>query len=78
MVGLRSGGAAQRSDCLQVGDTISAINGTRVHQMGADQIDQMLAASNERIHLEIEYELPPTPTPTLATPTTPTSSVAGF
>jgi hypothetical protein len=68
VVALRNGSAVQRSDCLQVGDTISAINGTKVNQMKADDINQILRASNERIHLEIEYELPPTPS---------SSSIAG-
>ena len=68
VVALRNGSAVQRSDCLQVGDTISAINGTKVNQMKADEINQILSASNERIHLEIEYQLPPTPS---------SSSIAG-
>ena len=68
VVALRNGSAVQRSDCLQVGDTISAINGTKVNQMKADEINQILRASNERIHLEIEYQLPPTPS---------SSSIAG-
>ena len=59
MVGLRPGSVAQRSDCLQVGDSISAINGTKVHKLNPEEINQMLRANaNETIQLDIEYELP--------------------
>ena len=57
VVALRSGSAAQRSDCLQVGDSISAINGTKVAKLNGDDIHQMLRA-NDRIQLDVEYELP--------------------
>ena len=75
MIGLRGGSAAQRADCLQVGDSISAINGTKVSHMKADEISQILRASNERIHLEIEYELPP-PTTTATSATTAAAAAA--
>ena len=57
MVALRSGSAAQRSDCLQVGDSISAINGTKVAKLNAADVHQMLR-TNDRVQLDVEYQLP--------------------
>jgi len=57
VVALRSGSAAQRSDCLQVGDSISAINGTKVAKLNAADVHQMLR-TNDRVQLDVEYQLP--------------------
>ncbi|XP_070557993.1 glutamate receptor-interacting protein 1-like isoform X2 [Ptychodera flava] len=58
---LRAGGIAQRSDSLLVGDVISSVNGIRTTNLKHDEIINLLKNAGERVTLELEYELPPTP-----------------
>ncbi|XP_077996877.1 glutamate receptor-interacting protein 1-like [Glandiceps talaboti] len=58
---LRAGGIAQRSDSLLTGDIISSVNGIRTTNLKHDEIINLLKNAGERVTLEIDYELPPTP-----------------
>nr|XP_046235035.1 glutamate receptor-interacting protein 1 isoform X8 [Scatophagus argus] len=56
---LRQGGIAARSDQLNVGDYIRAVNGINLAKFRHDEIISLLKNVGERVVLEIEYELPP-------------------
>uniref|UniRef100_A0AAV2ISY7 PDZ domain-containing protein n=1 Tax=Knipowitschia caucasica TaxID=637954 RepID=A0AAV2ISY7_KNICA len=56
---LRQGGIAARSDQLNVGDYIRAVNGINLSKFRHDEIISLLKNVGERVVLEIEYELPP-------------------
>uniref|UniRef100_H2ZEM4 PDZ domain-containing protein n=1 Tax=Ciona savignyi TaxID=51511 RepID=H2ZEM4_CIOSA len=57
---LRASGIAARSDQLQVGDTITSVNGIRSTKLKHGEIISLLKNISERVCLEIEYLLPPT------------------
>ncbi|XP_076804617.1 glutamate receptor-interacting protein 2-like isoform X2 [Clavelina lepadiformis] len=57
---LRSTGIAAKSDKLQVGDYITAVNGIRTSKLKHGEIISLLKNIGERVSLEIEYHLPPT------------------
>ncbi|KAE8615508.1 hypothetical protein XENTR_v10008535 [Xenopus tropicalis] len=56
---LRQGGIAARSDQLNVGDYIKAVNGINLTKFRHDEIISLLKNVGERVVLEVEYELPP-------------------
>ncbi|XP_060162073.1 glutamate receptor-interacting protein 1 isoform X8 [Globicephala melas] len=56
---LRQGGIAARSDQLDVGDYIKAVNGINLAKFRHDEIISLLKNVGERVVLEVEYELPP-------------------
>ncbi|XP_074482006.1 glutamate receptor-interacting protein 1 isoform X13 [Sebastes fasciatus] len=56
---LRQGGIAARSDQLNVGDYIRAVNGINLAKFRHDEIISLLKNVGERVVLEVEYELPP-------------------
>ncbi|XP_056280568.1 glutamate receptor-interacting protein 1 isoform X3 [Pseudoliparis swirei] len=56
---LRQGGIAARSDQLNVGDYIRAVNGINLSKFRHDEIISLLKNVGERVVLEVEYELPP-------------------
>ncbi|XP_059879830.1 glutamate receptor-interacting protein 1 isoform X2 [Delphinus delphis] len=56
---LRQGGIAARSDQLDVGDYIKAVNGINLARFRHDEIISLLKNVGERVVLEVEYELPP-------------------
>ncbi|XP_039770065.1 glutamate receptor-interacting protein 1 isoform X8 [Ornithorhynchus anatinus] len=56
---LRQGGIAARSDQLDVGDYIKAVNGINLTKFRHDEIISLLKNVGERVVLEVEYELPP-------------------
>uniref|UniRef100_A0A8C8ZS38 Glutamate receptor interacting protein 2 n=1 Tax=Prolemur simus TaxID=1328070 RepID=A0A8C8ZS38_PROSS len=56
---LRPGGLAARSDLLNVGDYIRAVNGIRLTRLRHDEIITLLKNVGEHVVLEVEYELPP-------------------
>ncbi|XP_066114305.1 glutamate receptor-interacting protein 1 isoform X3 [Saccopteryx bilineata] len=56
---LRQGGIAARSDQLDVGDFIKAVNGINLAKFRHDEIISLLKNVGERVVLEVEYELPP-------------------
>ncbi|XP_027709961.1 glutamate receptor-interacting protein 1 isoform X2 [Vombatus ursinus] len=56
---LRQGGIAARSDQLDVGDYIKAVNGINLTKFRHDEIISLLKNVGERVILEVEYELPP-------------------
>ncbi|XP_061920598.1 glutamate receptor-interacting protein 1 isoform X6 [Entelurus aequoreus] len=56
---LRQGGIASRSDQLNVGDYIRAVNGINLAKFRHDEIISLLKNVGERVVLEVEYELPP-------------------
>ncbi|XP_068611137.1 glutamate receptor-interacting protein 1 [Brachionichthys hirsutus] len=56
---LRQGGIAARSDQLNVGDYIRAVNGINLAKFRHDEIIGLLKNVGERVVLEVEYELPP-------------------
>ncbi|KAJ8249600.1 hypothetical protein COCON_G00228160 [Conger conger] len=56
---LRQGGIAARSDQLNVGDYIRAVNGINLTKFRHDEIISLLKNVGERVVLEVEYELPP-------------------
>ncbi|KAM8909064.1 glutamate receptor-interacting protein 1 isoform 3-T3 [Spinachia spinachia] len=56
---LRQGGTAARSDQLNVGDYIRAVNGINLSKFRHDEIISLLKNVGERVVLEVEYELPP-------------------
>ncbi|XP_062238871.1 glutamate receptor-interacting protein 1 isoform X1 [Platichthys flesus] len=56
---LRQGGVAARSDQLNVGDYIRAVNGINLSKFRHDEIISLLKNVGERVVLEVEYELPP-------------------
>lgn len=49
-----------RSDQLQVGDYITAVNGIRTSKLKHGEIISLLKNVGEKVTLEIEYHLPPT------------------
>ncbi|XP_056654408.1 glutamate receptor-interacting protein 1 isoform X16 [Monodelphis domestica] len=55
---LRQGGIAARSDQLDVGDYIKAVNGINLTKFRHDEIISLLKNVGERVILEVEYELP--------------------
>ncbi|KAL3851669.1 hypothetical protein ACJMK2_015398 [Sinanodonta woodiana] len=55
---IRPGGVVHRSDTLEVGDVILAVNGIRTTNMKHDEIINVLKNADERVVLEIEYTLP--------------------
>uniref|UniRef100_A0A8C5QTL2 Glutamate receptor interacting protein 1 n=1 Tax=Leptobrachium leishanense TaxID=445787 RepID=A0A8C5QTL2_9ANUR len=59
---LRQGGIAARSDQLNVGDYIKAVNGINLTKFRHDEIISLLKNVGERVVLEVEYELPPVST----------------
>lgn len=48
-----------RSDQLDVGDYIKAVNGINLAKFRHDEIISLLKNVGERVVLEVEYELPP-------------------
>ncbi|XP_037316746.1 glutamate receptor-interacting protein 1 isoform X1 [Pungitius pungitius] len=56
---LRQGGIAARSDQLNVGDYIRAVNGINLSKFRHDEIISLLKNVGERVVLEVEFELPP-------------------
>ncbi|KAM9073718.1 glutamate receptor-interacting protein 1 isoform 8-T8 [Megaptera novaeangliae] len=56
---LRQGGIAARSDQLDVGDYIKAVNGINLAKFRHDEIISLLKNVGERVVLDVEYELPP-------------------
>ena len=48
-----------RSDQLNVGDYIRAVNGINLAKFRHDEIISLLKNVGERVVLEVEYELPP-------------------
>ena len=58
---LKPGGIAHRSDSLQVGDYILAVNGIRTTMLQHDQVINVLKNAGEKVILEIEYQLPKVP-----------------
>ena len=56
---LRPNGLAAKSDLLQVGDIIGAINGIQTGRLKHHEIVSCLKGVGENCFLEIEYELPP-------------------
>ena len=47
-----------RSDSLEVGDYIVAVNGIRTANLRHEEIVNLLKNAGERVILELEYELP--------------------
>ncbi|XP_006814840.1 glutamate receptor-interacting protein 1-like [Saccoglossus kowalevskii] len=58
---LRTGGIAQRSDSLLVGDFILSVNGIRTTNLQHGEVVNLLKNAGERVTLEVEFELPPLP-----------------
>ncbi|CAL4128743.1 unnamed protein product, partial [Meganyctiphanes norvegica] len=58
---LRPGSAAHRSDALNTGDYILAVNGVKTHSLTHNQIIQLLKNAGEKVELEVEYEIPNAP-----------------
>ena len=56
---MRAGGVAQRSDLVQNGDFITAVNGIKTVTLRHDEVINLLKNAGERVTLEIEYEIPP-------------------
>ncbi|KAG8435907.1 hypothetical protein GDO86_007123, partial [Hymenochirus boettgeri] len=56
---LRPGGLAIRSDQLNIGDYIKAVNGINLTKLRHEEIISLLKNVGERVVLEVEYELPP-------------------
>ncbi|XP_045390687.1 glutamate receptor-interacting protein 2 [Lemur catta] len=56
---LRPGGLAARSDLLNVGDYIRAVNGIHLTRLRHDEIITLLKNVGKHVVLEVEYELPP-------------------
>eukprot|EP00118_Oscarella_pearsei_P010069 m.60011 g.60011 ORF g.60011 m.60011 type:complete len:1093 (+) comp34911_c0_seq1:176-3454(+) len=56
--GLRPNGIAYRSESLQVGDRILAINGKNTETLTHDQVIELLKNAEEVVNLEIEYDAP--------------------
>ncbi|KAF7646302.1 hypothetical protein LDENG_00189870 [Lucifuga dentata] len=54
-----TGGIADRSDQLNVGDYIRSVNGINLAKFRHDEIISLLKNVGERVVLEVEYELPP-------------------
>lgn len=57
---LRPNGLAAKSDLLQVGDIIGAINNIQTARLKHHEIVSCLKGTGDTVFLEIEYELPPT------------------
>ncbi|XP_075687938.1 glutamate receptor-interacting protein 2 isoform X1 [Rhinoderma darwinii] len=55
---LRAGGLAARSDQLNIGDYIKAVNGINLTKLRHEEIISLLKNVGERVVLEVEYELP--------------------
>ncbi len=55
---MRAGGVAQRSDLVQVGDFITAVNNIKTATLRHDEVINLLKNAGERVTLEIEYEIP--------------------
>ena len=56
---MRAGAVAQRSDLLQIGDLITAVNGIKTTKLKHEDVINLLKNAGERVSLEIEYEIPP-------------------
>ena len=56
---MRAGGVAQRSDLVQVGDFMTAVNNIKTATLRHDEVINLLKNAGERVTLEIEYEIPP-------------------
>jgi hypothetical protein len=59
MCPLKQHGLFYRSDQLDVGDYIKAVNGINLAKFRHDEIISLLKNVGERVVLEVEYELPP-------------------
>ncbi|XP_071810478.1 glutamate receptor-interacting protein 1-like isoform X1 [Asterias amurensis] len=57
---MRTGGVAQRSDLLQMGDLITAVSGIKTAKLKHEDVINLLKNAGDRVSLEIEYEIPPT------------------
>lgn len=55
---LRPGSIAHRCDALAVGDFIVSINGIRTNKLKHDEIVNLLKNAEEKVILEVEYEIP--------------------
>ncbi|XP_033115491.1 glutamate receptor-interacting protein 2-like [Anneissia japonica] len=58
---MRVGAVAQRSDLLQVGDLIRAVNAIKTAGLRHDEVINLLKNAGDIVTLEIEYELPMMP-----------------
>ena len=56
---MRAGGVAQRSDLVQVGDFMTAVNNIKTATLRHDEVINLLKNAGEKVTLEIEYEIPP-------------------
>lgn len=56
---MRTGGVAQRSDLLLIGDLITAVSGIKTTKLKHDDVINLLKNAGDRVSLEIEYEIPP-------------------
>ncbi|XP_022107281.1 glutamate receptor-interacting protein 1-like isoform X2 [Acanthaster planci] len=56
---MRAGGVAQRSDLLQIGDLITAVNGIKTAKLRHEDVINLLKNAGDHVSLEIEYEIPP-------------------
>ncbi|XP_041459236.1 glutamate receptor-interacting protein 2-like isoform X1 [Lytechinus variegatus] len=55
---MRPGGVAHRSDVLQTGDFITAVNNVKTATLRHDEVITLLKNAGNKVSLEIEYELP--------------------
>lgn len=55
---MRPGGVAHRSDMLQNGDFITAVNNVKTVTLRHDEVISLLKNAGNKVSLEIEYELP--------------------
>ncbi|XP_071484782.1 glutamate receptor-interacting protein 2-like [Diadema antillarum] len=55
---MRPGGVAHRSDLLQTGDFITAVNNVKTATLRHDEVIMLLKNAGDKVALEIEYELP--------------------
>ncbi|XP_071960184.1 glutamate receptor-interacting protein 2-like [Antedon mediterranea] len=58
---MRAGGIAQRSDLLQVGDLIKAVNAIKTTGLRHDEVINLLKNAGDVVNLLIEYEVPMMP-----------------
>lgn len=55
---LKSGSIAQRSDVLEIGDIILAVNGIKTAGLKHEQVIDLIKQVGDQLTLDIEYDLP--------------------